>query len=127
MHVQATVQGCIQYCLGQDLAIRHDNHAIRLLPFELGLRFLTDHLEGDRYFRVTRHGDNLERARAQFDLVRRLGVFKFLNKPFSIVELKRVLDEVVRQPNFAARTDRPPYDEVLKEEQITHSFVRWRG
>lgn len=43
------------------------------VAFMLGVRFLTDHLEGDRYFRVTRHGDNLERARAQFDLVRRLG------------------------------------------------------
>ncbi|MEY6432744.1 aminoglycoside phosphotransferase family protein [Thioalkalicoccus limnaeus] len=43
--------------------------AIRLLPLELGVRFLTDHLEGDRYFRVRRPGDNLDRAMAQFSLV----------------------------------------------------------
>ena len=43
--------------------------AIRLIPFELGLRFLTDHLEGDRYFRVTEPGQNLRKARVQFTLV----------------------------------------------------------
>ncbi len=40
----------------------------RLLPFELGLRFLTDHLEGDRYFKTPRRGQNLERALTQFRL-----------------------------------------------------------
>ncbi|MBK1718356.1 aminoglycoside phosphotransferase [Thiocystis violacea] len=43
--------------------------AIRLMPFELGLRFLTDHLEGDRYFKVDRPGRNLDKARIQFALV----------------------------------------------------------
>ena len=42
--------------------------AIRLLPLELGLRFLTDHLNGDRYFKVERSGHNLDRARVQFKL-----------------------------------------------------------
>lgn len=42
--------------------------AIRLIPFELGLRFLTDHFAGDRYFRVAQHGQNLLRARVQFRL-----------------------------------------------------------
>lgn len=41
-----------------------------LLPFELGTRFLTDHLKGDLYFKVSRRGENLERASRQFDLVR---------------------------------------------------------
>jgi Ser/Thr protein kinase RdoA (MazF antagonist) len=44
--------------------------AIRLIPFELGLRFLTDHLEGDRYFRVDKRGRNLRKATIQFALVR---------------------------------------------------------
>jgi Ser/Thr protein kinase RdoA (MazF antagonist) len=43
--------------------------AVRLIPFELGLRFLTDHLEGDRYFRVSAPGENLVRAGIQFALV----------------------------------------------------------
>ena len=41
---------------------------IRLIPLELGLRFLTDHLEGDLYFRTDHHGHNLQRAAVQFRL-----------------------------------------------------------
>ncbi len=47
------------------------------VAFMLGVRFLTDHLNGDRYFRVAARGDNLNRARAQFELVRRLPVDAF--------------------------------------------------
>ncbi len=50
-----------------DLEVLYDS--IRLLPFELALRFLTDHLEGDRYFRVAYRSQNLEKARTQLDLV----------------------------------------------------------
>ena len=42
------------------------------MAFTLGLRFLTDHLRGDRYFKVRRRGDNFDRAREQFALVQRL-------------------------------------------------------
>ncbi len=49
---------------------------IRLLPWgakimtlECGMRFLTDYLEGDRYFRIHRPEHNLDRARTQFALV----------------------------------------------------------
>lgn len=38
----------------------------------LGIRFLTDHLLGDRYFRVSRRGENLRRAREQFALLAEL-------------------------------------------------------
>ena len=41
---------------------------IRLIPLELGLRFLTDHLEGDVYFRTNRPDHNLHRAAVQFCL-----------------------------------------------------------
>ncbi|HZZ64481.1 MAG TPA: aminoglycoside phosphotransferase family protein [Candidatus Baltobacteraceae bacterium] len=40
----------------------------KVLAFENGIRFLTDYLEGDRYFRVHRSGHNLDRARAQFSV-----------------------------------------------------------
>lgn len=50
-----------------DIACLYD--ALRLLPFELGVRFLTDHLDGDRYFKVERPGQNLLKARIQFALV----------------------------------------------------------
>lgn len=42
--------------------------AIRLIPFELGLRFLTDHLQNDHYFKIEWPGQNLHRARVQFHL-----------------------------------------------------------
>lgn len=42
--------------------------AIRLIPFELGLRFYTDYLQGNRYFKVTEQKQNLQRAADQFRL-----------------------------------------------------------
>ncbi|MDO9424244.1 MAG: aminoglycoside phosphotransferase family protein [Methylobacter sp.] len=42
--------------------------AIRLIPFELGIRFYTDYLEGNRYFKVTEPEQNLRRAVDQFRL-----------------------------------------------------------
>ena len=41
------------------------------MSFMLGVRFLTDHYAGDRYFRVDYRGQNLERARSQLDAARR--------------------------------------------------------
>jgi len=41
----------------------------RLITFTIGLRFLTDYLAGDVYFKVHREGQNLDRARSQFKLV----------------------------------------------------------
>ncbi len=42
--------------------------AVRLIAFELGLRFFTDYLEGDVYFKVRQPGHNLARALVQFRL-----------------------------------------------------------
>jgi Ser/Thr protein kinase RdoA (MazF antagonist) len=44
----------------------------RMMTFIIGLRFLTDHLEGDRYYKIHHPGHNLVRARAQFRLVERM-------------------------------------------------------
>jgi aminoglycoside phosphotransferase (APT) family kinase protein len=44
----------------------------RLITFEIGMRFLTDFIEGDVYFKTKRPGHNLERARNQFALLRSL-------------------------------------------------------
>jgi thiamine kinase-like enzyme len=43
-----------------------------LLPYMIGLRFLTDYLEGDIYFKTQSTNHNLQRARAQFQLLRKL-------------------------------------------------------
>ena len=40
-----------------------------LMTYECGMRFLTDYLEGDTYFRTHREGQNLDRAHTQFKLV----------------------------------------------------------
>ena len=49
---------------------------IRLLPtgamvmtYESGLRFLTDYLQGDEYFKIGRDRENLDRARSQLALL----------------------------------------------------------
>ena len=41
----------------------------QLITFEFGIRFLTDFLSGDTYFKVHRDGHNLDRCRTQFKLV----------------------------------------------------------
>jgi hypothetical protein len=41
----------------------------KLITFEIGIRFLADHLAGDVYFKVHREGHNLDRARTQFKLI----------------------------------------------------------
>jgi hypothetical protein len=40
----------------------------KLMTFEVGLRFLTDFLAGDTYYKVHRPGHNLDRCRTQFKL-----------------------------------------------------------
>lgn len=44
----------------------------KLITFENGLRFLSDYLSGDLYYKVHRAGHNLDRCRAQFKLVESL-------------------------------------------------------
>tara|TARA_Y100001934_G_scaffold103130_2_gene126791 strand:+ start:2206 stop:3309 length:1104 start_codon:yes stop_codon:yes gene_type:complete len=41
----------------------------KLITYTIGIRFLTDYLSGDTYFRVHRPRHNLDRARTQFKLV----------------------------------------------------------
>ena len=64
-------KGFIEGCAG-----RLTEKEIELLPmgakvmtFECGMRFLTDYLQGDTYFKVHREGHNLDRCRTQFKLV----------------------------------------------------------
>ncbi|MDR2877319.1 MAG: aminoglycoside phosphotransferase family protein [Chromatiales bacterium] len=52
----------------RDLHAQDVYQAMRLIPFELGARFLADHLAGDRYFRIDFPGQNLVRAATQFRL-----------------------------------------------------------
>jgi Ser/Thr protein kinase RdoA (MazF antagonist) len=56
----------------------------RLMTLECGIRFLTDYLDGDRYFRILRPGHNLDRCRTQFKLVRDMEA--------SRAEMERIVD-----------------------------------
>ena len=39
------------------------------MTYECGIRFLTDYLQGDTYFKIHRPEHNLDRTRTQFKLV----------------------------------------------------------
>jgi len=52
--------------------IRNLAFSARFMTFIIGLRFLTDHLDGDRYYRIRFQNHNLVRARNQFRLVSRM-------------------------------------------------------
>ncbi len=55
-------------------AVERDHLAFsaQLITFEIGLRFLTDYLEGDVYFKTHRDGQNLDRCRVQFTMTESL-------------------------------------------------------
>jgi Ser/Thr protein kinase RdoA (MazF antagonist) len=41
----------------------------KLFPYIIGVRFLTDYIDGDNYFKIKHEHHNLQRARAQFKLL----------------------------------------------------------
>ncbi|HEY9898690.1 MAG TPA: phosphotransferase [Pantanalinema sp.] len=67
---KAVLEGYLSVARGffDDADFDYLPESVRLIAFELGLRFFTDHLEGDVYFKVARRGRNLARALVQFRL-----------------------------------------------------------
>jgi hypothetical protein len=45
---------------------------VLLLPYIMGMRFLTDYIDGDHYYKIHFPGHNLQRSRAQLALVQKL-------------------------------------------------------
>ena len=72
---QAILRGYL--LLARDFLTENDYdylyEAIRLIAFELGLRFFTDYLEGNVYFKVRHREHNLARALVQFKLTESIG------------------------------------------------------
>jgi len=64
--------------------ISHLAFSGKLIALEIGIRFLTDHLEGDVYFKTKRPNHNLDRCRTQLALVK------------SIEEQEEAMNAVVR-------------------------------
>ena len=71
---EALVRGFIAGAGGLLSAAEVDHLAVagQVITYEIGVRFLADHLAGDVYFRVHREAHNLDRARTQFALLRSL-------------------------------------------------------
>lgn len=68
---EAYTKGFLEGCQG---SLTEEETALlpwgaKLMTLECGMRFLTDYLEGDTYFRIHRPDHNLDRARTQFALV----------------------------------------------------------
>ncbi len=68
-----------------------------LMTFECGMRFLTDHIDGDHYFKIHYEGHNLVRCRTQFHLVKQM------------LKQKELLEDMVHTA----------YQKALKESKIT--------
>ncbi len=70
-YYEALVDGFLGATAGYLSEAEVDNLALagKIITIETGLRFLSDYLSGDTYFRVHRPDQNLERCRAQFAMV----------------------------------------------------------
>ena len=68
---EAYAKGFIRGCNGSLTETELDLLPVgaMMMTFECGMRFLTDYLEGDTYFKIHRENHNLDRARNQFALV----------------------------------------------------------
>jgi len=71
---RAYTQGYLEAAAGAltDTETRLLPFSIKLMTYECGMRFLTDYLNGDVYFRIRRPDDNLARCRTQFALVQEI-------------------------------------------------------
>lgn len=68
---EAYLDGFMEGCRGSLTAKEIETLPMgaKIMTFEVGMRFLTDYLEGDVYFKIHREGQNLDRARTQLKLV----------------------------------------------------------
>ncbi len=69
---EAFAKGFLEF-MGKDITPREKellSFSAKLLTYECGIRFLTDYLNGDTYFKIHKPAHNLIRARNQFKLVK---------------------------------------------------------
>lgn len=87
---RAVTEGYIE-AIGVHLAPAEREHLVfagKLITLETAIRFLTDHLNGDRYFRIHRPNHNLDRCRAQLRLVEEI--------ERNQAEMKRIAEAALR-------------------------------
>lgn len=68
---RAYVRGYLEGCKGSliEKEVELLPLGAKIMTLECGMRFLTDYLQGDTYFRIHRENHNLDRCRTQFALV----------------------------------------------------------
>jgi len=59
------------------------------MTYLIGLRFLTDYIDGDHYYRINHPNHNLQRARWQFRLLE--------NMEEKFDQMKQIINEIVKQ------------------------------
>ena len=67
IYVKGFLQGCAGSLTPKEVELLP--MGAKVMTYECGMRFLTDYLQGDHYFKIHREGHNLDRARTQFKLV----------------------------------------------------------
>lgn len=84
---EAYTKGFIEGCAGSltDNELANLSTGAMMMTFECGIRFLTDYLEGDCYFKIHREGHNLDRCRTQFELLK------------SMEEQRHEMDDIVKK------------------------------
>ena len=66
-YTKGFIEGCGGKLTKQEIALLP--MGAKVMTFECGMRFLTDYLQGDTYFKIHRPQQNLDRCRTQFKLV----------------------------------------------------------
>lgn len=67
LYVQGFIEGCQGKLTEKEISLLA--MGAKVMTFECGMRFLTDYLQGDTYFKIHRENHNLDRCRTQFKLV----------------------------------------------------------
>jgi hypothetical protein len=68
LYAKGYIQGCGGSLTEKELEMMP--MGAKVMTFECGMRFLTDYLDGDHYFKIHRPEHNLDRCRTQFTLVK---------------------------------------------------------
>ena len=71
---KAYAEGYFEYAGSflSDTEVKSLSIGVLLIPYMQGVRFLTDYIEGDVYYKIHSPEHNLQRARAQFELLNKL-------------------------------------------------------
>lgn len=92
LYAKGYIEGCGGRLTENEIALLP--MGAKVMTFECGMRFLTDYLEGDHYFKIHREGHNLDRCRTQFKLVR------------DMEEKWETMEEIIQKYNFGGTAGR---------------------